>query len=205
MAKSKTPKAPKPPKNPHRAPPEICACSVPMVFSKTTGTSSCPGKLACSPTQKRTLTRWSKGATKTVSVPTIAKTYKIREPGVIDPISRSAGGRGVEVKLAFQPPAGSYTTQSEPCKTGRAGCPVQLVFKDSKPHVRFCGAVKMVEKTDRKTGEKRMVRVGSGEMGWIVPVETPTLARRLVSAACKQWTKAGVGPDQALGRARGRA
>jgi hypothetical protein len=201
---AKAPKAPKKPKNPHRTPPEVCACSVKMTFSKKDGTASCPGqKLSCQPSQQR-----------------LSKTYKIGVPGVADPVSRSEGGRGTAVKIALEPPRGSYTTKSDPCKTGRVGCPVQLIHKDSKVHIRFCGASTMVEKTNRKTGATKMVRVGASEMGWIVPVESPTYARRLVSAACKQWVKtrsftdkniavlkakaakAGVGPDHALGRAR---
>jgi hypothetical protein len=200
---AKAPKAPKKPKNPHRTPPEVCACSVKMTFSKKDGSTSCPGQLSCQPSRQR-----------------LSKTYKIGAPGVANTISKSEGGRGVVEKIALAPPKGSYTTKSDPCKTGRTGCPVQLIHKDSKVHVRFCGASKMVEKKNPKTGATKMVRVGASEMGWIVPVESPTYARRLVSAACKQWSKtrsftdkniavlkakaakAGVGPDLALGRAK---
>lgn len=205
MAKAKIPKALK---NPQRAAPRVCACSVRTKLDRETGKMSCPGRVRCAPTQKRELPRWSKGTKKTARVPALEQTYKIPGPSVNE-------------KLVMMPPAGSYTTKSDPCKSGRVGCPVQLVFKDNVAHVRFCGASKMVEKKDRKTGETRSVRVGASEMGWIVPVTTPTAARRLVSEACSQWTKAGkqftdqniavikakaakagVGPEQALGRAR---
>lgn len=73
--------------------------------------------------------------------------------------------------LVLNPPVGSYTTASEPCKSKRKGCPVQLVFKDSKPFVRFCR------------------RAGNGKPGWLVAAKSPDHARELVGKACAQWKR----------------
>jgi len=73
--------------------------------------------------------------------------------------------------LVLEPPAGSYTTRSEPCKTDRKGCPVQLFFRESVPYVRFCQ------------------KAGSGEPGWVVPAKSPEHARKLAAKACSAWKR----------------
>lgn len=182
--------------------PEICACTKPTKFDRETGKTTCPGQVVCAPPSKQDIPGKAKPAL------ALKHRYALPEPR--------------DVALDMEPGAGAYTTQSDPCKTGRLGCPVQLIFKANKPHLRFCGASKMVTRVDRKTGAKREVRVGAEAPGWIVPVRTPTEARALAAEACAQWQKtrsftasnaavikakaerAGIGPDQALGRLRRR-
>lgn len=192
--KAKASSTPKPPRAPKAGPPEICACDGTVKLERTKA-GGYTGQSVCS--GRVVCSRPSKQ---------LARKYTVKKPNY---------------RIELEPPMGSYTTKTEPCQTGRKGCPVQLFFRDNKPFVRFCGQAREVTKTDRKTGATRTARVGAGMPGWIVPVETPTKARRLVAAACKQWQKAGgkfddanvavrfakaaragSGPDQALGRAR---
>lgn len=195
MAKAKTAKsATIKPTRTKAGPPELCACTRPMQLERRNGKLTGEVKCPGRVVCSRPAKRYERA-------------YKIAKP---------------DYKIELEPPAGSYTTKSEPCQTGRKGCPVQLFFRDNKPFVRFCGKAREITKTDRKTGETKTVRVGAKQPGWIVPVESPTKARRLVAAACKQWSKtgdfdeknvavlfakkarAGSGPDQALGRVRAR-
>lgn len=201
-AKTSSTKAPKAPKAPATkaprvkplGPPEICACDGTVKLERSKD-GDFTGQSVC------------KGRV-VCSKPSkrLDRAYTVPKPNY---------------RVEREPPAGSYTTKTEPCQTGRKGCPVQLFFRDNKPFVRFCGKAREITKVDRKTGETRTARVGAGMPGWIVPVETASKARRLVAAACKQWNKAGgeftdqnvavrfakaaragSGPDQALGRAR---
>lgn len=60
--------------------------------------------------------------------------------------------------------------QSDPCgdpKNPRTGCPVQLVFIEGAPNLRFC--------------EK------PGEPGYLVPVDSPEHAEKIARKACEKW------------------
>lgn len=129
-----------------------------------------------------------------------------------------------EVKLPFACPPGSSPTgkdcmtaageriapvpaelcgkTAKPCSSSRKTCPVQLVYRQGRPHLRFC------------------LKAGNNKPGWLVPVQSPSAAMELAKEACEQWAankrrfteknaaaikakaaRAGyAGPDNALGR-----
>lgn len=59
--------------------------------------------------------------------------------------------------------------KDDPCVTTRKGCPVQFIFVEGKPTLRFC--------TEPK------------KPGHIVPVDSPEEAQRLAEEACKDWKR----------------
>jgi len=58
-------------------------------------------------------------------------------------------------------------TNSDPCGSPRATCPVQLVWVDGKPNLRFCRE--------------------QGKPGYLVPVTDVREAMRVSDAACAKW------------------
>lgn len=62
-------------------------------------------------------------------------------------------------------------TVNKPCAQERKGCPVQLVFQNGQPHLRFCK------------------KAGSGKPGHLVPVSSADEAQRLAADACKCWKR----------------
>ena len=55
----------------------------------------------------------------------------------------------------------------KPCSEARKACPVQLVWREGKPHLRFCRLV--------------------GKPGYLVPVDSPEQAHQLSKKACSTW------------------
>jgi hypothetical protein len=55
----------------------------------------------------------------------------------------------------------------KPCSEARKACPVQLVWREGKPHLRFCRLV--------------------GKPGYLVPVTSPEQAHELSKKACSTW------------------
>lgn len=90
---------------------------------------------------------------------------------------------GCDVESVFDASCGST---SQPCSTGRASCPVQLVYHHGQPALRFCPP--FVWKTG-KNGKRK--RDGSKKPGWLVPVEDGPKAQELAARACAQWEKDG--------------
>lgn len=64
-------------------------------------------------------------------------------------------------------PNRSCGSRGTPCSTVRQTCPVQFVFKNGEPHLRFCGA--------------------RGKPAPLVKVENPTQAQALARKACAEW------------------
>lgn len=60
-----------------------------------------------------------------------------------------------------------------PCATSRTACPVQLVYKRGRPHLRFC------------------TTAGNKRPGWLVPVDSPASAQALALEACTAWANNG--------------
>jgi len=64
--------------------------------------------------------------------------------------------------------ADSYCmTNTPPCAAEKERCPVQLVFIEGKPNLRFC--------------------VTPGKPGYVVPFSSPTDAQKEAEKACKDW------------------
>lgn len=63
--------------------------------------------------------------------------------------------------------------QANPCAQSRKTCPVQLVYRDGKPNLRFC------------------ITAGNKKPGFLVPVQTAREANQLAEDACAHWRKSG--------------
>lgn len=110
-----------------------------------------------------------------------------RTPIVFD----DCGGRGCTISSSTRRydvssyPGFDYTTQAQPCasagrskdgKKTRSTCPVQLIFKNGQPKLRFCATQK--------------------QPGRVIPVDSAEEAQRISSELCacfkknrKQWGK----------------
>jgi hypothetical protein len=64
-------------------------------------------------------------------------------------------------------PNRSCGSRSKPCSSVRQTCPVQFVFKNGEPHLRFCGE--------------------RGKPAPLVKVEDPLQAQKLAQEACDEW------------------
>lgn len=63
----------------------------------------------------------------------------------------------------------SCGARGKPCSTVRQTCPVQFVFKNGEPHLRFCGE--------------------RGKPAPLVKVTDPSQAQKLAQEACNRWEK----------------
>lgn len=110
-----------------------------------------------------------------------AKRSRGRESTVFE----SCGGSGCAIpstggryKIQEGVPGFSYTTQAKPCaaagrsRTGkktRSTCPVQLIYKNGQPYLRFCLAQK--------------------RPGKVIAVSSADEAQRVSAEVCKCWRK----------------
>jgi hypothetical protein len=80
---------------------------------------------------------------------------------------------------------------NKPCKGKRKTCPVQFVWRDGKPNLRFCKTLITFKPKKREDGEKVDVkRIVSpiAVPGWLVPVKSAQEAAKLAKEACERWT-----------------
>jgi hypothetical protein len=68
--------------------------------------------------------------------------------------------------------------KGKPCGTSRKTCPVQFVWREGKPHLRFC-------KT--RMTEDGLPAPAPGP-GWLVPMKTAAAASKLAKEACARWS-----------------
>jgi hypothetical protein len=68
-----------------------------------------------------------------------------------------------------------------PCSTARKTCPVQFVWRDAKPNLRFCG-------TKLTASGQPNPKPGPG---WLVPVASVQEAVKLSEEACERWSANG--------------
>jgi len=71
--------------------------------------------------------------------------------------------------------------KSKPCGTSRKTCPVQFVWREGKPHLRFC-------KT--RMTEDGLPAPAPGP-GWLVPIKSADEAAKLAKSACERWSANG--------------
>jgi hypothetical protein len=74
---------------------------------------------------------------------------------------------------------------NKPCGTSRKTCPVQFVWRDGKPNLRFCKTLITFE--GEGADQKRITRPTPGP-GWLVPVKSAQEAAKLAKEACERWT-----------------
>jgi hypothetical protein len=96
-----------------------------------------------------------------------------------------------------------YTTKSGPCGVDRQTCPVQMVFKEGQPTLRFCRTQPKRGQVSRanewrpgKDGEmelkprkrdKSEFSVPPEQPGFTIPVNSADEAQRVARAACLCW------------------
>jgi hypothetical protein len=64
-------------------------------------------------------------------------------------------------------------TPAVPCASKRTTCPVQLIYKDGQPMLRFC------------------TKAGNRRPGHVIPVNDAMEAQRIAAAACQCWKQHG--------------
>ncbi len=104
-----------------------------------------------------------------------------------------------------------YTTEAAPCPD-RTTCPIQLFFKDGKPHLRFCRLwpkKKTFTANKVANGKLKKVKRGKGEYvegrrpgdpGYVVAVKDAAEAQKIALAACRCWSAAPDGRYETITR-----